>query len=485
MAIKIKKPELNIGKKKNKREARGSSAPSPAPVFGVPGTFEASSGPQSAAFAAAPDDTGFGVNVRNEAAGIKPMDPKREFSWYLRELPHEIATSLALMSVIAFLLAAAGLATSIPYVLVGSLAYIGLVIVGEKIDVRVKYFIAAGAVAALVLSFFLMKSYVGGGIGYIMNLVYDASEAEQAYIYSRFGGPPEENVELAIKIGISWAAILFGVLGAVPEAPIRRGFGLLVAAAAMIAFAYYGLVPQALVVCLVIAAILFVMARGGLLSALPVLLISLLVFGAIMLINPGESIGISRVDENIRDRLALRSAYLENDTAPETPEEIMTPDQEDTFETEQDEFGNSPKWVVPLIILGVIILAIAAIAYLFYRRYTNRRNANREGIDSDDIRTAIVSLFPYTVRWLGAADIDVKDKSFASLVEPLREKVSEQYSNYYKSMYVLWREAAYSDHEMEEEKRYAMREFLNDTKQLVERDMKLKDKIKTALKYAL
>ena len=489
MAVKIKKPELNIRKKKA-GNAAGSASPAPsrpqAPVFGVPGTFETAPAAQSAAFAAAPDDTGFGVNVRNEAAGIKPMDPKKEFSWYLRELPHEIATSIALMSVIAFLLAAAYLPTAIPYALVGSLVYLGLVIVGEKLDVRFKYFGVAGAVALLILSFFLMKNYVGGGMGYIMNLVYDASESTQAYIYSRFGGgASEENPDLCIRAGVIWASILFGALGALPEAGARRAIGLAVAAAAMIAFAYYGLVPQALVAVLVIAAILFVMARGGLLSALPVLLAALLMFGAVMLISPGESIGISRVDENIRDRLALRSAYLENDVAPETPTEVTEPDERDPFEMNQEEFDGPPKWIVPVIIAGVLLLAIAAAIFLLYRRYTTRRDAHRAGIDSEDIRTAIISMFPYAVRWLGAADMEVEGKPFASLVEPLKGKVSEQYSNYYKSMYVLWREAAYSDHEMEEEKRTAMREFMKDTKEMVERDMNLKTKLKTALKYAL
>ena len=490
MAIKLKKPELNIGKKKaEKSAAKASPAPSraQAPVFGVPGTFEPAPAAQSAAFAAAPDDTGFGVNVRNEAAGIKPMDPKKEFSWYLRELPHEVATSLALMSVIAFLLAAAYLTTSIPFALVGSLVYLGLVIVGEKADVRFKYFGAAGAIALLVLSFFLMKSYVGGGIGYIMNMVYDASEAEQAYIYSKFGvGAAEENPELCIKAGVIWASVLFGTIGALPEAGARRAIGLAAAAAAMIAFAYYGLVPQVLVVVLVIAAVLFVMSRGGLLSALPVLLASLLMFGAVMLISPGESIGISRADENIRDRLALRSAYLENDVAPEMPTEVTDPDERDEpFETNNEDYDAPPKWVVPLVIAGLLVLAIAAAIFLLYKRYTKRRDEHRAGIDSEDIRTAIVSMFPYAVRWLGAADIEVEGKTFASLIEPLRGRVSDQYSNYFKSMYVLWREAAYSDHEMEEEKRTAMREFMEDTKGMVVRDMNLKDKLKTALKYAL
>ena len=191
------------------------------------------------------------------------------------------------------------------------------------------------------------------------------------------------------------------------------------------------------------------------------------------------------MDENFRDRFALRSAYLEKNEEPETPTEVQDNTQEEEFEEEDLDFNIENKWLIPLIIVAALLAALAGAAYLFYKRYTKRRDANRAGIDSEDIRTAIVSMFPYAVRWLGAANIDVQDKQFATLIQPISEKISEQYSNYFKSMYVLWREAAYSDHEMEEEKRTAMREFVDDTKEMVQTDMGFKDKVKTALKYAL
>ena len=49
----------------------------------------------------------------------------------------------------------------------------------------------------------------------------------------------------------------------------------------------------------------------------------------------------------------------------------------------------------------------------------------------------------------------------------------------------MWREAAYSDHEIAEENRDAMRTFMNDTKEMVEGEMDWKAKFINAVKYAL
>ena len=159
-------------------------------------------------------------------------------------------------------------------------------------------------------------------------------------------------------------------------------------------------------------------------------------------------------------------------------------DQDETTEDNGQIFSEH-KWLLPLIIALLVLAGLIVAAYLFYKRYRRRRDANREGIDSDDPRTAIVAMFPYAVRWLKAADLDVAGKNFASLVEPLRKDVSEQYSKYFSSMYVLWREAAYSDHEMPVEKKHDMREFMEETANMVKRDLDWKGKIITALKYAL
>ena len=475
MAIEFKVPEFkNIGKRKT---AEDNLDISKGVVFGSPSGFNAGSDPDA-----------FGVSVRNEAAGIKLLDEKIQWPWWRRELPHEIATGVALMSFFAFVLAAASMATTIPFLLAGVIVYVFLVALEEYTEIRMKVIVACIMIATLLALLVVFRKMIGGGLGQIMNSLYEASEFVQAYVYTKFPIPEaaSSNPELAGRIAAIWASCLAGAIGALPPASARRFIGLGVAAFTLIAFAYYGLIPSVLVVVIAAIAILFIMSRGSLLAAVPVLLAAALFFGVIMAINPGESIAISRVDENIRDRLALRSAYLESNLEQQSPSEAEDlRDNEEEFEDEGDEFASSHKWLVPLLIILLILAALAATAYFMYKRYLKRRDANREGIDSEDIRTATIAMFRYAVRWLGASGIDVSGKSFGSLVEPLKRNISDQYSQYFSSMYVLWREAAYSDHEIDEEKRDSMRSFMNDTREMVEGGMDWRTKLLTAVKYAL
>ena len=485
--MELKKPKLPKIKKAKKNEEAGVTA-----NFSTT-SFEATPDYSSAAFAApglAYEDNadGFDVNVRNAETGIRLIDQKKANPWFLREMPHEIATAISLMSVFALLLAAAENVSAIPFLLAGVIVYVALTFIEEKFEGRIKLFVAAGIFAALVVVGILARKYLWGGIGLIMNSVYDASEASQAYIYDRFniGATADEQSTMCIRTAAVLLSTAIGLLAALPPAAVRRAVGLGAAIYAMILFAYYGILPAAACVAIIIAALVFVLARGGLLSALPVLAASLAIFGIIMLISPGEIYGISRADENFRDRFALRSAYLENDVQQDYQDDMNDNfEDEDEFKDENGQIFSQHKWLLPLIIALLILAGLGVAAYLFYRRFKKRRAANREGIDSDDPRTAIVAMFPYAVRWLKAADLDVGGKNFASLVEPLRKDVSDQYSKYYSSMYVLWREAAYSDHEMIPEKKHDMREFMEETANMVKRDLSWKDKIITAFKYAL
>ena len=488
--MKIKVPKF--GNKKGREEAAPAETGAGAVNFAAAGFSSAPDYP-SAAFAAPSasiEDSadGFDVNVRNAESGIRLLDQTKANPWVLREMPHEIATAVSLMSVFSLLLAAAGLATTIPFLLAGVIVYMVPTFLEEKLEGRIRLYAAAGVFVVLVIVAVLMRKYLWGGFGTIMNSVYDASESTQAYLYERInvGATADEHPEMCVRSIAVWASSLIGMLAALPPAAVRRAVGLGAAILAMLMFAYYGIIPAVVCILLIIIALVFVLARGGLLSALPVLIASLMIFGIIMLIAPGENYGISRADENFRDRFALHSAYLENNIEQGYQDEMNDPINEDEYINEEENgYVSEHKWLVPLIIALLILAALGAAAYFLYRRYKIRRDANREGIDSPDPRTAIVAMFPYAVRWLGAADIDVSGKTFASLVEPLRKDVSDQYSNYFKSMYVLWREAAYSDHEMAEEKRTAMSEFLEETTDMVKRDLAFKGKIRTAFKYAL
>ena len=52
-------------------------------------------------------------------------------------------------------------------------------------------------------------------------------------------------------------------------------------------------------------------------------------------------------------------------------------------------------------------------------------------------------------------------------------------------MYELWKEAAYSDHEMSEENRAQMKTFLNDTISMIKERSDFRTRLAATLKYAL
>ena len=485
--MEIKKPKLpKIGIKRKGDAAQESTMPGDNISFAAADFSAPSIGAARIAYEDSSD--GFDVNVRNAESGIRLVDQGRANPWWIREMPHEIATSLSLMSLFAMLFAAAGYATAIPFLLSGVIVYMALVIIEEKLENRIKLYVAAGIFAVLAISVIFLRKYIWGGMGIIMNGVYDNSESTQAYIYNRFGlgATADEHPVMCVRAVAVWASSVLGMLAALPPAAVRRAIGLAAAAVAMIVFAYYGIIPATFCVALIVIALVYVLARGGLLASLPVLLASLMIFGIIMLIAPGESYTISRADENFRDRFARRSAYIENQMQDGFQNETNDPfENEDEFNNETDNYSETPKWLVPLIIVLLVLAGLGGAGYMMYRRYQRRRAENRKGLDSDDPRTAIVAMFPYAIRWLKAADLDVAGRNFASLVESLRHAVSDQYSNYYSSMYVLWREAAYSDHEMAEEKRAAMKEFMNETTDMVKRDLDWRGKLRAAFKYAL
>jgi hypothetical protein len=214
----------------------------------------------------------------------------------------------------------------------------------------------------------------------------------------------------------------------------------------------------------------------------------MIVFGAIVLIDPGENIGISRMDENFRDKFALKSAYLEspdygfddfNDYTD--PEDQQTQDEENSESPLDGEYA--PYFIVGIII--VIVLGIGAIVFLLIRHLLKRRAANREGIDSEDFRESIVAMFPYTVKWLRCYGVEPPSTAFTSMVPAISREFSEDYARRFFVMYKLWSKAAYSDHKLSEKDHHEMDSFMNDTIDMVNRKSSLGEKLRFKIKYAL
>ena len=456
-----------------------------------------------------PEDDGFEVSVRNAEPIIRRIDTvttgkgrkgkhrKKRIripSILTRYLQVNLATATIVTVMFCLLLMAAEIPEMIPFALPGFAVFMLFATIDASEDERVRrlrLYIALAALIALAAVMIIFRKYILAGWGLIMNQLYDMGELAQAYIYQRLpvGSMGDEHPYRSMHFALIWGSCLLGLLAALPPERFRRIVALVLAAVSMAAFAYYGLIPSEICIAILAAALLFALSRGSFLSSMSILLIAGLVFGGIMMFDPGESYGISRADENFRDRFAFRSAYL--DGSESEFDEFDDTEQEDeewqdqTDEEDEENFVKEHRLLAALVILLIVLAAIGVAVWMFIRRLRKRQAKNREGINSTDPREAIVAMFPYAVRWLQPAGIDINGKNFASLIPVIARELSQQYAGRFKSMYDLWEEAAYSDHEMTAEMQFEMKGFLAETMRMIKNRSTSRQTLINTIRYAL
>lgn len=471
----MKKPKIQI--KKNKPQNRRTASPGPQtePVFDLTG------GSADA----------FEVNVRNSEPLIKCSDDAGPQASWLRDMQSNLASVVVVMTMLCLLLTSADAADMIPFAAPG-IAVSLLIAALEYLDrERVKLIASLAVAAALIAVLVIFRKYIGSGWAIIMNQLYDEAEMAQAYIYDRFhvGATGEDHPYRSMHFAVMWGSALLGLVTAAPPARYRRAISLTVGAFCMLAFAYYGLVPSWVCTAVLAAALILAVTRGSILSTLTVLLAAGLVFGAVTFIDPGENYGISRFDENFRDRFALSSSYLDGGDSSlddlSSLEENMQNQQDSSSDSQESGVFEEHKTLIAVLLTVLILAAAATAVWMFIRRLRQRQQQNRAGIDSSDPREAIVAMFPYAVRWLQPAGIEPAGRPFESLIPVIRADVSGEYADQFAGMYELWKEAAYSDHEMTEERRLEMNSFLQDTIRMIREKSSLKTRLVNTVRYAL
>ena len=479
--------KLNIKVPGKKNKEPGSEGP----VFDLTGGSKAAADVPVSFGIAEPEDA-FSVSVRNAEPLIRRLDTEKSRSTWLGALQPNLASAAILMAFFGLLFMAADVPELIFFAVPGFLVYMLFATLGSFDDDKIKHirlYAAAAGAAALIVVLIIFRGYIGSGWALIMNQLYDTGEMAQAYIYNRFhvGAMGDAHPYRSMHFAVIWGSCLAGLITSMLPARFRRPLSMVIAAFSMLAFAYYGIIPSWICIAVLAAAILFLLSRGSIVSSLTVLLAMAMVFGAIALIDPGENYGISRADENFRDRFALISSYLESgDASADGLDELEQQMQEEEEQQNSDDgLVNERRNLTALIIGLLVIAAIATAAALIWSRIRKRQMANRTGLDSNDPRTAIIAMFPYTVKWLQPAGIETKGKAFETLTPVIKADVSEEYADRYSDMYELWKEAAYSDHEMTEDRRSEMNSFMTDTMSMVREHSDLRSRVMNTFRYAL
>lgn len=432
-----------------------------------------------------PEIDSFGANVHSTEPILRLGEVSEQAAWK-KDLVLNCSCAVLLTTAIALFCMSFDSPELILFALPCPVIFMALATVDSAKPGAIKWLAAGVITVILLIMAIIWRSEIFDGLGTLINWFYDVAEEAQAYVYDRV--PVDGATEGALRFGIAWISAVIGLLGALPPARMRRVFSGLIAIAIMLVIAYYGLLPSAVCIAVMIAALIFAVARGNVLSIVPVALAALLLFGAIVLVDPGESYAVSRINETLRDRFALNSALLESEESfYDDTEEEYEEDMEDEEDMESEEEEPDPE-VGKYAIIGFIILAVAVIgaaAFLLIRRLLRKRAKNRAGIDSKDAREAVTAMFPYAVRWLKGYGIQQPDPSFASMEPALEREFSDTYSGLFMEMYDMWNEAAYSDHEIPEGSRLLMEGFMRETIDQVKKKSKLRDKLRLKLRYAL
>lgn len=442
----------------------------------------------------APEEDAFSVSVRNVEPLIRRIDGEKKRLNWTGDIQLNLSSAAILMVILGLLFTAADVPELVFFALPGFLVYMLIATMGsfddDKIK-RIRLIVAAAMGIALIAALIVFRNYISSGWALIMDHLYDTAEIAQAYIYDRFhvGAMGEEHPYRSMHFAAIWGSCLLGIITALPPARFRRPLAMIIAAFSMIAFAYYGIIPSWVCIAVMAAAIVFLLSRGSIMSTATVLLAMMIVFGAVTLIDPGENYGISRADENFRDRFALISSYLDSSNSSleglDELEQQMQDQQDQETEDGGSEFMAEHRGLIVLAVIALILAALGAAAGILIKRIRDRQAKNRAGLDSSDPKKAIIAMFPYAVKWLQPAGIETTGKNFSSLMPVIRADVSEEYAERYKEMYTLWQEAAYSDHEMTEEGRNKMNSFMSDTIDMIRDKTNLRTRLVNTVKYTL
>lgn len=401
-----------------------------------------------------------------------------------------LAVSGALITAAAsVLLIMAGTEDMIPFALAGAIVYLVLGILGQRLADRGRGLVLIITAAALIAALVVLRKYIWNGFALIANSLYDYAEESQSYVYSRYsvGSRGDDSPTRCMIIFTAWASAAIGYLASIPPARHRRTVMTVIVIAVMLVLAYFGVEPAIIGIAVMLAFLMLTYGNGRLTSALPLLVAVMLIVGAIGLIDPGSFDPVSRANENIRDRIAFRTATVEGLQTPDMEDEGEDIDQENDggilgFLRGDDE---STSIVRVIVFIAVIVLAIAAAVFLVHRRLDRKRRRIREGIGSSDPNVAIGAMFPYAVRWLRSCGIDTGNTTFSELVPGVTECAGYDYAERYMDMMDMWKQAVYSDHLLTDDDRRTMAGFMDDTIRMVKGKINWREKLRIRFKYAL
>ena len=366
---------------------------------------------------------------------------------------------------------------------------------------RKKRIVLAGVsvfLASLILLFALPSA--GSGMKALLNRLYDASEAVNAYVYDRYDVPAGQPILLAavlltvMALSLICTTVLTG----------SRLLALVLMAGCVLFQVYYGLsFPARISVPLFALFALWMMRRPPDRKSASAALAGIVVLSlAVLLFYPGEDAATEAASETVRDRL---NEMIQNaaGTARELPAgetetrrlhiQSLTAGEGEAREdrgyrlvTEEEAQISLPHWVdylriVLLLLLTAALVILPFLPFVLLNRRREKALKARKAFLSGNVSEAVFAIFQHVTAWLEATGNGGGNAPYALW----RADLCPGYAERFAACEKLFEEAAYSTHEMKEEDRQQALELLNATEQALRRKAGWKQRLRLKYKECL
>ena len=340
----------------------------------------------------------------------------------------------------------------------------------------------SGGIALLALLLLGLIPEANRGAQALLNRLYEASEAVNAYAYARFPVAADQPVLPALCLLV---VLLVALLMWVTVVRSRLPALLLMISLALLQ-CYFGLPLPGWIQVLLFAFFALRMAEpplsrsGALRIAATVLACAL----AVVLIWPGVDARTEEASERVRDQLSRWAA--QSAEAPwETPEgetevrrahtrSLVTGEGEARADREfrlvsvEEEQISLPHWVnvlkiALLLLLTVAVLILPFLPFLLLNARRKKALKAREVFQSACVSEAVCAIFRQVVAWLDVLGKGAGNLPFTAWAPRLAGELTPAYAERFHRCAGLFEEAAYSNHTLREADRQQALELLRET----------------------
>ena len=363
-----------------------------------------------------------------------------------------------------------------------------------------RVFLACLFLFLLPLALLFLIPAANQGMQALLNRLFDASEAVNAYAYDHFSVPADQPVAPAI--------VLLAVMGiSLPGTALLTGSRLPVLglmACSVLFQVYFGLsFPVWVNVPLFALFVLWMMKRPRDTRAALCLFAGILAVSvAVLLVCPGVDAATEAASEAARDRLSQAAQSLsgiireqsagENETRHVHTQSLTAggrearTDREYRLVTVEEEQISMPHWVDYLRIILLLLLAVALVIlpflpFVLLNRRRKKALDARKVFESGNVSEAVFAIFQHVAAWLEAMDCGGGNAPYAEW----RAGLAPDYAERFAACEKLFEEAAYSTHEMKEEDRQQALALLNETEQALRQRADWKQRLRLRYRECL